>query len=71
MELIRRISFGQDRFHQQEEMISWCKRHCGDGGWQAITKSDKARWSVDSMFGHTHFFFKEEKDLVLFSMKWL
>jgi hypothetical protein len=71
MELIRRISFGKDRFHEQDAMIEWCKQHCGEGGYHAFTKREDARWSVDRMFGHAHFFFKEEKDVVLFSMKWL
>lgn len=71
MELIRRISFGRDRFHQHQDMIRWCYQHCGKGGYHAFSKDDNARWSVDTMFGNTHFFFKEEKDVVLFTMKWL
>lgn len=70
MDLIRRVSFSKDRYHQQVEMINWCEQHCGEGGWSAFSRNENARWSVDGMFGHTHFFFKEEKDLVLFTMRW-
>ncbi len=52
-------------------MIAWCENHCGDGGYHAFTRNEDARWSVETMFGNTHFFFKEEKDVILFSMKWL
>lgn len=70
MELTR-ISFGKDRYHQQREMLDWCETNLGDGGYFAFTKNpDHARWSVESMFGSTHFFFKEEKDAVLFGLIW-
>ncbi len=71
LELIRRISFGKERYHEYLDMIAWCEKHCGDGGYHAFTRNNDARWSVETMFGNTHFFFKEEKDVVLFSMKWL
>lgn len=70
MELIR-LSFGKDRFHQQREMFDWCETHLGAGGYFAFTRDpENARWSAESMFGSTHFFFKEEKDAVLFGLIW-
>ncbi len=70
MELIR-LSFGKDRFHEQRDMLSWCEENFGDGGYYSFTKNpDTARWSIDSMFGNTHFFFRDSKDAVLFGLKW-
>jgi len=67
---INRVSFGKDRFHQQSEMIAWCESHSKNGGWRAMSADSEAEWAVDSMFGATHFFFRNPKDLVLFSLRW-
>lgn len=70
MELIR-FSFGKDRFHEQMDMIKWCEKKLGSGGYYAFTKDpENAKWSIDSMFGNTHFFFKNPKDAVLFGLTW-
>jgi len=67
---ITRVSFGKDRYHQQSEMIAWCESRFKNGGWRAMTADSKAEWAVDSMFGNTHFFFRNPKDLVIFSLRW-
>jgi hypothetical protein len=70
MELIR-FSFSKDRFHQQREMIDWCETKLGPGGYYAFTRDpENAKWSIDSMFGHTHFFFIDPKDALMFSLTW-
>lgn len=70
MELIR-ISFCKDRYHQQREMQAWCEKHLGDGGYYAFTQRPRtARWAIESMFGATHFFFRDSKDAVLFGLTW-
>ena len=70
MELIR-ISFGKDRYHQQREMASWCEKNLGDGGYYAFThRPNTARWAIESMFGSTHFFFRDSKDAVMFGLTW-
>jgi hypothetical protein len=71
LELITKVSFGKDRYHQQEDMIRWCKTTLGKGGWgQSLVLGDN-RWRVDSMFGSTHFWFKEERDYLLFTLRWM
>ena len=70
MELIR-FSFGKDRYHEQRDMQSWCESQFGDGGYYAFTKNpETARWSIDSMFGNTHFFFRNTEDALLFALRW-
>lgn len=72
VELITKVSFGKDRFHEQEAMISWCRKNLGTGGWnKSLVLNDDTRWRVDSMFGNTHFWFKQERDYLLFCLKWL
>lgn len=71
MEMITKVTFGKDRFHQQEEMIRWCKQNIGDGGWSQSLTQESKKWRVDSMFGNTDFWFKEEKDYLLFCLKWM
>ena len=71
LELITKVSVGKDRYHEQEEMISWCRKNLGKGGWnQSLVLGDN-RWRVDSMFGETQFWFKQERDYLLFCLKWL
>lgn len=70
MELIR-FSFGKDRFHEQTAMLKWCEDNLGQGGYYAFSRDpENAKWSIDSMFGNTHFFFRDSKDAVLFSLTW-
>lgn len=70
MELIR-ISFDKDRYHEHLEMISWCEKNLGEGGYYSFTKNpETAKWAIESMFGSTHFFFKDSKDAVLFGLTW-
>jgi hypothetical protein len=52
-------------------MIGWCEKNLGLGGYYAFTKDPKnAKWSIDSMFGNSHFFFRDPKDALLFSLTW-
>lgn len=67
MELIR-ISFDRDHYHLLNEMTDWCQKKFGYGHWN--TNIGKHKWSVESMFGYTHFYFREERDAVLFTLTW-
>jgi hypothetical protein len=70
MELIR-ISFGKDHYHLQREMVDWCEKNLGTGGYYSFTRNPKtAKWAIESMFGSTHFFFRDSKDAVLFGLTW-
>ena len=67
LELIR-VSFDRDHYHLQNDMVSWCQENFGYGHWNQNIGENK--WSVESMFGHTHFYFRDGKDAVLFQLKW-
>lgn len=64
------IEFGKDRYHQQNDMILWCKDNIGSGGWQVPMALTDHKWKIESMFGSSFFYFRDEQDAVLFSLKW-
>lgn len=64
------IEFGKDRFHQQNEMIQWCKHNLGEGGWGGYNKTGIKQWAVESMFGNTFFYFRNPNDAFMFKLMW-
>lgn len=71
MDVIHRVSLGKDRYHQHREIIEWCEENCGEGGYGSFSRDENAKWSVDGIFGNHHFFFKDEKDFIMFTLRWL
>lgn len=71
--VVTKVTLGKDRYHQQQEIIRWCRETLGPGGWnRSLVINDSGDvWRVDSMFGHTHFWFREEKHYMLFCLRWL
>lgn len=68
------ITFGKERYHQHEEMQSWCRQHFGPGKWIAEHEVKEweglPNWTIHSMFGNTTFNFKNPKDCTLFILRW-
>lgn len=68
------IRFDRDRYHQIEEMQTWCRENIGGGGWTQGYDSDDwvgiRSWSIDSTFGVTRFRFKHDIDATFFLMQW-
>lgn len=71
--VITKVTLGKEYYHLQDEIIGWCKQTLGPGGWNRSLVLDDtgAVWRVDSMFGSTQFWFKEERHYLLFCLKWL
>ncbi len=65
---LTRISFSRDHYHLQKEMVSWCEDHFGPGHWNRGLGGNK--WSIESMFGYTHFYFLNTEDALMFTLKW-
>jgi hypothetical protein len=69
------VTFGRHRYHQNYEMEMWCRKNIGPGDWTYqspatwTSMGDKV-WVMHSMFGHTTFAFKEDKDATFFSLRW-
>lgn len=70
---IIKVTITKDRFHEQDAMVEWCKKTLGPGGWNTslVLNNKGEQWRVDSIFGSTHFWFKQERDYLLFALKWL
>lgn len=66
------IRFGKDRFHQNEEMGTWLNDHFGPGKWykNAVVVHEDCLWSWESHFGNTSYYFRHERDAMLFSLRW-
>jgi hypothetical protein len=65
------VQFGKDRYHQQNEMISWCHANVGQGGWRIPNSAHIGdHWGVESCFGNTMFHFLDEKYATLFTLRW-
>jgi hypothetical protein len=64
-----KIIFDKNRYHQQDEMIAWCRENIGPGGWYDMIPDDMD-WSMGCVFGRTTFCFKNEQDCTLFLLKW-
>ena len=68
-----KITLGKDRYHQYREMIEWCEKHIGPGGWNTRYIEHLPvdyKWDVDQVFGNTTFRFGDPKDLSKFLVKW-
>lgn len=67
------LQFGKDKYVYQSAMIAWCKEHAGHGGWvgckEALDQAAHVQWGVESMFGNTFFYFRDEKVATVFSLK--
>jgi hypothetical protein len=68
------VRFDKRRYHQHEDMITWCRANVGIGGWTWATPKDwtglKDIWCIHSAFGNTVFCFKEEADASMFILRW-
>jgi len=66
------ITFGKDRYHQQNEIRDWCKEHVGHGEWTDIMPEswEDRSWAMYSMFGNITYAFKDPKHLTAFLLRW-
>jgi len=68
------IEFGKDRYHTNDVMINWCRKNIdGFGGWVYADPGDwheGRKWAVSSMFGNTTFYFNDDKDATMFTLRW-
>lgn len=63
------IWFGKDRYHDHPQMFEWCRTQFGYGPW-CKPYEDKHRWGIETAFGNTCFYFRDESDATLFALRW-
>lgn len=71
---VYKITFGKNRYHQYQEMIEWCEKHVGFGGYKTYFAEDglrgECKWWIDQVFGNTTFGFSDPRDYSKFVVKW-
>lgn len=50
-------------------MVDWCYQEFGPGNWNHKIGATH-KWSVESLFGFSHFYFRDPRDAILFGLKW-
>ena len=68
LELIR-VSFDREYYHLYNNMVDWCYQEFGPGNWNHKIGATH-KWSVESLFGFSHFYFRDPRDAILFGLKW-
>ena len=66
-----KLKLGQEYFYLQHDMVKWAHANLGPGGWR---KPDRERWGdnwgLQVMFGCQTWYFVDEKDAIMFELKW-
>lgn len=63
-----KVQLDRGYFHMLSEIADWCRDNIGPGGY--IVR-DHCVWEMKTTFGHTTFYFKREKDMSLFVLRWV
>ena len=64
------IKFGKDRYHLNSEMYEWLVERLGPGGWYKGSIDSEHRWAWESAFGNTIYHFRDDRDAIIFLLKW-
>jgi len=65
MVMTHKITLGKDKYHLNKEMMEWCLEFVGGSNISSPT------WDMTSVFGNSTYYFKHERDLILFKLRWL
>jgi len=63
------VHFEKDRYHQIEDIVGWCLRQFGEGGY-IYSANNTERWALVIAFGKSSWLFKNTEDATLFALKW-
>jgi hypothetical protein len=58
---------GKEKYHMHNEIMQWCNDHIGDGGY---TQQPNPLWDMVLVYGTATYYFKHERDLVFFTLRW-
>jgi hypothetical protein len=71
------VELDRRHYHLQNAMTKWCEDNIGQNptyrnwvysepnNWEGL-----GNWCIASMFGYTFFYFKNESDAIIFTLKW-
>jgi len=70
----RRVDLDRSYYSKQSEMYSWCLANFGSSvSGQTIQQltDPQYRWAYTTVFGYTHFEFRDDEDYILFVLRWV
>jgi len=66
-----KITLGKDKYHLNKEMMEWCLEFVGGDNIGSPPTGINPTWDVTIVFGNSTYYFKNERDLILFKLRWL
>jgi hypothetical protein len=68
---MKQLSFGKDKYHLHTEMVQWARDNIGTGGWRVPSqKLWGDTWGIVINFGKQDWYFINEKDAIMFALRW-
>ena len=68
---LAQVIFEKEKYHQQQEMVEWCKKNIGPGGWREPNLERWGDlWGIESFFGKSTFYFIKASDATFFKLVW-
>lgn len=68
------LKLSKSHYHLQSEIYEWCEEKFGKGAWASPHKGEfplsSVDWVMDTIFGNTFVYFKNEQDATLFALRW-
>jgi hypothetical protein len=68
LELIS-VKLGREYYHLYRDLTIWCEKKFGTGDWGEPSADNL--WGNEIIFGTTYFYFRNESDAIIFSLRWL
>lgn len=63
-----KTEIGREKYHLHNDIMQWCNDNIGPGGYRQNTNQV---WDMSIVFGTATYYFKYERDLLLFILRWL
>lgn len=65
------LALDRKYYHLHTEMIEWARKNIGTGGWRRPNTERGDTWGLIIAFGHQQWYFINEKDAMIFTLKWI
>jgi hypothetical protein len=68
---MREIMLDRSYYSRTDEIMNWCQRNLGQGGWQKSAAPMEWTWDIVQTFGYTTIRFRRDDDWALFMLTWM
>ena len=77
--VVIQVNLGREYYIDQDKIFTWCSQNFGAGfqnfgkgvRWKNDSEMMASRWSISINFGVQTYYFADEQDAILFSLKWV